>query len=130
MGNPPTVAQDLNGLLEPRHADRLRAEPGRQQRRKEESHPDILHAYHDKVTDARRDIRDIPVYFTPPLEKPLTFAGPLSAVLYASSSAQDTDWFVTLAEVDKDNKIFTLAQGKFRARFRRSMAKPELLQPG
>lgn len=51
-------------------------------------------------------------------------------MLYASSSAQDTDWFVTLAEVDKDNKIFTLAQGKFRARFRRSMAKPELLQPG
>jgi putative CocE/NonD family hydrolase len=66
---------------------------------------------------------------TDPLSKPLTFAGPVSAVLYAASSARDTDWFVSLCEVDKDNKIFPLAIGKIRARFRKSMSAPELLKP-
>jgi hypothetical protein len=84
-------------------------------------------AYHGKVTESRRDIL---VYSTGPLEKPLTFAGPLSAVLYASSSARDTDWFMRLMEVDEEGKIFMLVEGKIRARFRRSMKKPELLEPG
>ena len=83
--------------------------------------------HHQKVTDTRPDIL---VYMTEKLEKPLTFAGPVSAVLYASSSARDTDWFMCLSEVDKDGKIFPLGQGKIRARFRKSMSKPELLKPG
>jgi putative CocE/NonD family hydrolase len=69
------------------------------------------------------------VYSTAPLTKPLTFAGPVSAVLYAASSARDTDWFMTVSEVDKDGKIFRLMQGKIRARFRKSMSAPELLKP-
>jgi uncharacterized protein len=81
--------------------------------------------YHQKVTEERNDIL---VYMTDALQKPLTFAGPLSAVIYASSSARDTDWFVSLSEVDKDGKIFQLAQGKIRARFRKSMEKPEFLK--
>ena len=84
-------------------------------------------AYHEKVTRERRDIL---VYATEPLAKPLTFAGPVSATLYASSSARDTDWFVRLLEVEKDGKIFPLAMGKVRARYRRSMKKPELLKRG
>lgn len=84
-------------------------------------------AHHKKVTRSRRDIL---VYTTEPLDKPLTFAGPLSAVLYASSSARDTDWFVRVMEVDKEGKIFMLTEGKIRARFRRSMKKPQLLEPG
>ena len=83
--------------------------------------------WYRKQSETRRDIL---VYQTEPLEKPLTFAGPISAVLYASSSAKDTDWFVHLAEVDKDGKMFPLAHGKIRARFRKSMSKPELLMPG
>ncbi|HEY6968462.1 MAG TPA: CocE/NonD family hydrolase [Candidatus Angelobacter sp.] len=83
--------------------------------------------YHHKVTAERKDIL---VYQTDALTKPLTFAGPLSAVIYASSSARDTDWYVSLMEVDKDGEIFQLAQGKIRARFRKSMQKPELLKPG
>jgi putative CocE/NonD family hydrolase len=81
--------------------------------------------YHLKTIEERKDIL---VYVTEPLAKPLTFAGPVSAVLYASSSARDTDWFVSLTEVDKDNKIFPLAIGKIRARFRKSMSTPELLK--
>jgi len=92
-----------------------------QERRKE------AEEYHIKVTDARKDML---VYTTPVLEKPLTIAGPVSAVLYASSSAKDTDWFMNLLEVDDDNKVFSLVQGKIRARYRKSMKNPEFLKPG
>ncbi|HEY6305160.1 MAG TPA: CocE/NonD family hydrolase [Candidatus Angelobacter sp.] len=82
--------------------------------------------YHHKLTQERKDIL---VYQTDVLTKPLTFAGPLSAVLYASSSARDTDWFVSLMEVDEKGDIFPLVNGKIRARFRKSMHTPELLKP-
>jgi putative CocE/NonD family hydrolase len=82
---------------------------------------------HERVTQARRDIL---VYVTEPLKEPLTIAGPLSAVLCASSSARDTDWFVRLMEVDEDGKLFQLVEGKLRARFRQSTQVPELLEPG
>jgi len=84
-------------------------------------------AFHEKVTQARRDIL---VYLSEPFKQPFTFAGPVSATLYASSSARDTDWFMSLMEVDKDGKIFHLVGGRIRARFRRSTKKTELLKPG
>jgi putative CocE/NonD family hydrolase len=82
--------------------------------------------YHQKITEERKDIL---VYMTDTLTKPLSFAGPVSAVLYAASSARDTDWFVNVSEVDNGGKIFPLVQGKIRARFRKSMRTPELLKP-
>jgi len=83
--------------------------------------------YHQRTTEARRDIL---VYVSDALEKPLTIVGPISAVLNASSSAKDTDWFVSLAEVDEKGKIFTLVSGKIRARFRKSMRQPVFLKSG
>lgn len=83
--------------------------------------------HHEKITQNRSDIL---VYQTEPLEKPLTFAGPISAKLYASSSAKDTDWFMRLVWVTKDGKTYTLAEGKIRARFRESTKKPVFLTPG
>ena len=83
-------------------------------------------AYHHKITAERKDIL---VYQTDVLTRPLTFAGPISAVLSASSSAKDTDWFMSLMEVNKDGEIFVLTQGKIRARYRKSMQTPELLKP-
>jgi hypothetical protein len=82
---------------------------------------------HRRVAESRRDVL---VYETEPLAEPLRFAGPVAAVLYAASSARDTDWFVTLSEVDGEGKIFQLVQGVIRARFRNSMRQPELLEPG
>jgi uncharacterized protein len=64
------------------------------------------------------------------LKEPLTIAGPASAVLYASSSARDTDWFMNLSAVDKAGKIFWLCSGRVRARHRRTTVKPEFLKPG
>ncbi len=84
-------------------------------------------AYHAKITAERRDIL---VYETPPLEEPLTFAGPVSGVIYASSSARDTDWFMRLMWIDEEDAIFPLVEGVIRARYRNSFSEPELLKPG
>jgi putative CocE/NonD family hydrolase len=73
---------------------------------------------------------DVLLYQTERLDRPLTFAGPLSAVLYASSSARDTDWFVTLSEVDESGDAFPLVTGKVRARYRDSIETPTLIEPG
>ncbi len=78
--------------------------------------------------------KDILVYTTEPFEKPYTMAGPVSAVLYAATSARDTDWFVHLTELDEDGKCYVLwandSGGHIRARYRNSVAKAELLQAG
>lgn len=73
---------------------------------------------------------DILVYETAPFERPLTIAGPISAVLYASSSARDTDWCVTLYGVDENGVIYPIGMtwGVLRARFRNSMRSPEFLE--
>ena len=86
-----------------------------------------VYAYYGEVDDSRRDIL---VYDTPPLKEPLTFAGPISAVLYAASSAKDTDWFMRLSMIDSAGGVFPLTHGVIRARYRNSFAKPELLTPG
>jgi putative CocE/NonD family hydrolase len=84
-------------------------------------------ARRENLTSSRKDLL---VYVSEPLKEGYTFAGPVSAVLYAASSARDTDWFVRLLEVDGKGKAFPLAEGKVRARFRRSTKTPELLEPG
>jgi putative CocE/NonD family hydrolase len=83
--------------------------------------------FYAKVNAEREDIL---VYDTPVVEQPFTFAGPVSAVLYASSSAVDTDWFMRLAVVDKLGVVHGLVEGKVRARYRSSFKRPELLTPG
>ncbi len=83
--------------------------------------------YHAKVTAERPDIL---VYTSEPLKEPVTIVGPVSAVLYASSTRPDTDWFVRLDEVDEDGNVFQLVEGRLRARFRESMKEPSLMKPG
>jgi putative CocE/NonD family hydrolase len=84
----------------------------------------------DRREELTRQRRDLLVYVSEPLPRPYTFAGPVSAVLFAGSSARDTDWFMRLMTVDARGKVFPLVEGKIRARFRRSMSRPELLEPG
>ena len=83
--------------------------------------------HYRKVLKKRKDIL---VFTSAPMKERYTFAGPISAVIYASTTAKDTDWFITLSEVNAKGEIFSLVYGKLRARFRKSMAKPELLKPG
>lgn len=82
---------------------------------------------HEAVTDSRGDIL---VYTSAPFDEPYTFVGPISAKLYASTDARDTDWFVRLLEIEADGELHALVEGRFRARFRESMSQPKLLEPG
>lgn len=84
-------------------------------------------AYHARVSAEREDML---VYETEPLAEDLTFAGPISGVLYASSSARDTDWFMRLSLVEADGAVRSLTRGIVRARYRKSFSEPELLEPG
>lgn len=95
--------------------------------RSQEEKKRIAREHHEKVTAARPDIL---VYTSEPLESDYTFAGPISATLFAATSARDTDWMVRLAVIEKSSEIMTLVEGRLRARHRESMREPTLLEPG
>jgi len=80
-----------------------------------------------RTVDARPDVA---VYETPLRGTPLRIAGPLEAVLFASSSRRDTDWMVRLSDVDSAGRAYRLVTGLIRARHRQSMATETLLVPG
>jgi putative CocE/NonD family hydrolase len=120
--------------------DRYRYDPGaptpspdvlEEEEKKEEKKPDKEKKAppRDRREEVTKSRRDILVYVSEPLAEPYTFAGPVSAVLHAASSAKDTDWFMRLMTVDTKGKCFVLGEGKIRARFRQSMSKPVLLEP-
>jgi putative CocE/NonD family hydrolase len=74
--------------------------------------------------------KDLLVFHTPPMKQPYSFAGPLSAVIYAASSAKDTDFFVRLSDLDEHGRPWNLCLGKVRARFRESSKREKFLRPG
>lgn len=69
-------------------------------------------------------------YTSAPLESELEVTGPVTAVLYASSSALDTDWVVRLEDVHPDGYSRNLCDGILRARYRDSFEDPQPLEPG
>ncbi len=79
----------------------------------------------DEITSRRADIL---VYQSEPLEKPITIAGPISAKLYASTSAPDTDWFVTLYALTEKGEHVPMVRGVVRARYRNSLVREQRLE--
>ena len=80
---------------------------------------------------SERQLRnDVLVYDSPVLEKDVPFAGNVSAEIYASSSAVDTDFFVRLSDVDEKGVSRNLCNNLIRAEFRKGWDSPELLTPG
>ena len=73
---------------------------------------------------------DVLVYSTPPLDADTEVTGPVSAELYVSSTAVDTDFTAKLVDVHPDGFARNLADGILRLRFRHSFEKAELLTPG
>jgi putative CocE/NonD family hydrolase len=61
---------------------------------------------------------DVLVYTTEPLEKDVCVIGPVTALLWAASSADDTDFTAALIDVDPGGKAIILTDGICRARFR------------
>lgn len=84
-------------------------------------------ARHERLLTERKDVL---VYESEPFVEDATFVGPVSAVLHAATTAKDTDWFVSLVELDAEGKPQPLVQGKVRARFRKSAKRPTLVRPG
>jgi putative CocE/NonD family hydrolase len=80
---------------------------------------------YEKVLSGRGDVL---IYETASFTNPVSVVGPISATLYASSSAKDTDWFMTLYQVSEQGSLLRyITRGMIRARFRTSLEKPELL---
>jgi putative CocE/NonD family hydrolase len=81
-----------------------------------------------RVLEARDDVL---VYTSEPLESDLEVIGPVEMVLYAASSAKDTDFIVRLCDVHPDGRSIFVTEGILRARYRDSHEgdSTELLEP-
>ncbi|MFC2075925.1 CocE/NonD family hydrolase [candidate division KSB1 bacterium] len=73
---------------------------------------------------------DVLVYTSDPLKKPLRAVGPVKTILYASSSAVDTDFTAKLVDVYPDGFAANVTEGIIRARFRAGSSKSEPITPG
>jgi len=74
--------------------------------------------------------QDILRYRTAPLEESIEVVGYPEVVLYASSSAPDTDFFVRLVDEHQDGTALEICYGVVRVRYRNSLDREELLAPG
>ena len=76
----------------------------------------------------RRD--DVLVYTSSALEQDLEITGPIELVLYAASSARDTDFTVKLVDVFPNGYAMNVSEGIIRARYRNGYEQMDLLEPG
>jgi putative CocE/NonD family hydrolase len=74
--------------------------------------------------------RDALVFTSKPLTRPLEVTGEMSAVLWASSDARETDWSIMLLDVWPDGHAERVQDGLVRARFRQGMDHAVPLVPG
>ena len=76
------------------------------------------------------DRKDVLVYSSGKLTVDLEVTGPVEVHLWAASSAKDTDFTAKLVDVWPDGKAYNILDGIIRARYRKSIARKELLTPG
>ena len=82
----------------------------------------------DQRTIEERD--DVLVYTSEPLAEPLEVTGPVEAILHAVTDGRDTDFTAKLVAVAPDGGAINLCDGIIRARYRNSLSRAELLDPG
>jgi hypothetical protein len=95
-----------------------------------QDHPEIIRV---GALDHRPnwDREDVLVFETPSLEQDTEITGSITATVFASSSAVDTDFLVRLLDVEPDGTAWNLTDGIIRARFRKGIYDPpELIEPG
>lgn len=80
-----------------------------------------------RAVEARPDVL---VYTSAALDEPLEVTGPLTMVLYAATTAADTDFVARLSDVHPDGSALLLAEGILRARFRDGCETPKPIEPG
>jgi hypothetical protein len=74
--------------------------------------------------------QDVLVYSSPRLNRPSKIAGPVTVTLFAATSTVDTDFTAKLVDVQPDGFCANIAEGIIRARYRKSLEREELLEPG
>jgi putative CocE/NonD family hydrolase len=79
------------------------------------------------AVEARPDVLS---FTSEPLEHATEITGDVTLVLFASTSAPDTDWTARIAIVDVAGRSLGIADGILRARYRNPSGAPELLEPG
>jgi len=83
------------------------------------------------VDQAKVEIRhDVLVYTTPELKEGIELTGPITAILYVSSSAKDTDFTAKLVDVYPDGTAYNIQQGILRARYREGFTKKVWMEEG
>ena len=83
---------------------------------------------HDQTRAEKRP--DVLVFTSDELTSELEVTGPVKVVLYAASSAADTDWTAKLVDVWPDGRAINLCDGIIRARYRESADEPTPIEPG
>src|SRR5690606_9920530 len=84
---------------------------------------------YDLLRKMLADRDDYLFYKTPIFSEEETIIGPITATIYASTSAVDTDWYMILVALDKDNKfVDIISVGIVSAKFRNSLERPALVE--
>ena len=74
--------------------------------------------------------KDVLVYTSAELAEEIEVTGPIRLVLYAGSSAPDTDFTAVLIDLRPDGTPVDLCSGIVRARYRKSLQEPAFMLPG
>ncbi len=83
--------------------------------------------YDQRQIETREDVL---VYTTDPLKEDIEVTGPVSAVLFASSSARNTDFTAKLVDVYPDGRAIRICEGIIRADHRDPLLPPSNIEPG
>ncbi|MEN8229075.1 MAG: CocE/NonD family hydrolase [Bacteroidota bacterium] len=83
--------------------------------------------YDQRAVEERQDVL---VYTSPPLKQDLEVTGPVKAIVYASSSAVNTDFTAKLVDVYPDGRAIRICEGIIRADHRNPDVPPSLIVPG
>lgn len=81
----------------------------------------------DQASVELRD--DILVYSSPPLTETISIAGPVTIVLHASTTADDTDFTAKLVDVEPGGYCANVAEGIARAQYRNGSEREEWVAP-
>ena len=73
--------------------------------------------------------KDVLVYTSAPLKQDLEVTGPIRVLLFASTSARDTDFTAKLVDVFPNGEARNLTDGILRVRYRDGLEKAELAEP-
>jgi len=89
--------------------------------------PTLRGPYDQSPLDDRDDVLR---FVSEPFTEPTEITGPISAELYATTDAKDTDFMAKLIVVKADGMAFNLVDGVIRARFREGFEEEKLIEPG